>query len=47
MILKQILYKTPIEAVHGSTDVDVSKIHFDSRKIKENDLSTTNERDII
>ncbi|MGH2664935.1 UDP-N-acetylmuramoyl-L-alanyl-D-glutamate--2,6-diaminopimelate ligase [Flavobacterium sp.] len=37
MILKEILYKVAIEAVHGSTDVEVNAIHFDSRKIESND----------
>ncbi len=38
MILKDILYKVAIEAVHGSTDVEVNNIHFDSRKIESNDV---------
>ncbi len=38
MILKDILYKVAIEAVHGSTDIKVSEIHFDSRKIESNDV---------
>lgn len=33
MLLKDILYKVAIEAVHGSTEVEVKAIHFDSRKI--------------
>lgn len=36
--LKDILYKVHIEAVHGATDVTVSKIEFDSRKIELNDV---------
>lgn len=36
--LKDILYKVHIEAVHGATDVVVSKIEFDSRKIELNDV---------
>jgi UDP-N-acetylmuramoyl-L-alanyl-D-glutamate--2,6-diaminopimelate ligase len=32
--LKDILYKVSIEAVHGTTDVAISKIEFDSRKIE-------------
>ncbi len=36
--LKEILYKVQIEAVHGATDVIVSKIEFDSRKIELNDV---------
>ncbi|WP_300569961.1 UDP-N-acetylmuramoyl-L-alanyl-D-glutamate--2,6-diaminopimelate ligase [Flavobacterium sp.] len=38
MILKEILYKVALEVVHGSTDVDVNNIHFDSRKIESNDV---------
>ena len=38
MKLKDILYKVAIEAVHGSTDVEVNAIHFDSRKIESNDV---------
>jgi UDP-N-acetylmuramoyl-L-alanyl-D-glutamate--2,6-diaminopimelate ligase len=37
MVLKEILYKVAIEVVHGSTDVEVNNIHFDSRMIKSND----------
>ena len=37
-ILKDILYKVAIEAVHGTTDIAVSKIEFDSRKIELNDV---------
>jgi UDP-N-acetylmuramoyl-L-alanyl-D-glutamate--2,6-diaminopimelate ligase len=37
-ILKDILYKVAIETVKGSTDVVISKLEFDSRKIEENDL---------
>jgi len=36
--LKDILYKVGIEAVHGATDITVSKIEFDSRKIELNDV---------
>lgn len=36
--LKDILYKVHIEAVHGSTDVNVKKIEFDSRKVAKNDV---------
>lgn len=36
--LKDILYKVGIEAVHGATDVTISKIEFDSRKIELNDV---------
>ena len=38
MKAKDILYKVAIEAVHGSTDVAVNAIHFDSRKIESNDV---------
>lgn len=36
--LKDILYKVSIEAVHGSTDIMVNAIHFDSRKITSDDI---------
>ncbi|WP_053976108.1 UDP-N-acetylmuramoyl-L-alanyl-D-glutamate--2,6-diaminopimelate ligase [Mangrovimonas xylaniphaga] len=36
--LKDILYKVTINAVVGSTAVEVAEIHFDSRKIKKNDV---------
>lgn len=36
--LKDILYKVSINAVVGSTDVEVSAIQFDSRKVKKNGL---------
>lgn len=38
MILKDILYKVAIDAVKGSTDIDVNKIEFDSRKIVSDDV---------
>lgn len=38
MKLKDVLYKVAIEAVHGSTDVEISAIHFDSRKIEKDDV---------
>jgi UDP-N-acetylmuramoyl-L-alanyl-D-glutamate--2,6-diaminopimelate ligase len=38
IILKDILYKVAIEAVHGSKEVAVGKIEFDSRKIEVNDV---------
>jgi UDP-N-acetylmuramyl-tripeptide synthetase len=38
IILKDILYKVAIESVHGSTNVAVGKIEFDSRKIEKNDV---------
>ncbi len=36
--LKDILYKVSLEAVHGATDVAISKIEFDSRKIELEDV---------
>ena len=36
--LKDILYKVAVNAVSGSTDVAVSSIIFDSRKVKKNDV---------
>ncbi|WP_395063494.1 UDP-N-acetylmuramoyl-L-alanyl-D-glutamate--2,6-diaminopimelate ligase [Flavobacterium sp.] len=37
-VLKDILYKVAIEAVKGSTEIDVNKIEFDSRKVQANDV---------
>ncbi|MFL9830539.1 UDP-N-acetylmuramoyl-L-alanyl-D-glutamate--2,6-diaminopimelate ligase [Flavobacterium sp. ST-87] len=37
-LLKDILYKVAIEAVHGSTDIAIGKLDFDSRKIEANDV---------
>jgi UDP-N-acetylmuramoyl-L-alanyl-D-glutamate--2,6-diaminopimelate ligase len=37
-ILKDILYKVAIESVKGSTEITISKIDFDSRKIAQNDV---------
>lgn len=37
-ILKDILYKVAIESVTGSTEIDIHKIDFDSRKIEEKDV---------
>ncbi|MBY0487613.1 MAG: UDP-N-acetylmuramoyl-L-alanyl-D-glutamate--2,6-diaminopimelate ligase [Flavobacteriaceae bacterium] len=37
-VLKEILYKVAIEAVRGSTEIDVNKIEFDSRKVQANDI---------
>ncbi|OXB22750.1 UDP-N-acetylmuramoyl-L-alanyl-D-glutamate--2,6-diaminopimelate ligase [Flavobacterium tructae] len=37
-ILKDILYKVAIESVIGSTEIDIHKIDFDSRKIEANDV---------
>ncbi|NOY48887.1 MAG: UDP-N-acetylmuramoyl-L-alanyl-D-glutamate--2,6-diaminopimelate ligase [Chlorobi bacterium] len=36
--LKNILYKVTLNAVVGSTSVDINSIHFDSRKIESNDV---------
>jgi UDP-N-acetylmuramoyl-L-alanyl-D-glutamate--2,6-diaminopimelate ligase len=36
LFLKDIIYKAAIEAVKGSTDITISKIEFDSRKIELN-----------
>lgn len=36
--LKDILYKVSINQVFGNTNIDISNIVFDSRKIKKNDL---------
>lgn len=36
--LKEILYKVGIEAVHGSTEIFIEKMEFDSRKIAVNDV---------
>ncbi|UFH36756.1 UDP-N-acetylmuramoyl-L-alanyl-D-glutamate--2,6-diaminopimelate ligase [Flavobacterium acetivorans] len=38
IMLKDILYKVAIEVVHGSTDVSIGKIEFDSRKIEQKDV---------
>ena len=37
MILKDILYKTAIESVNGTTDMQISKIEFDSRQLQSGD----------
>jgi len=37
-ILKDILYKVPMEAVIGNTGITVNSIHFDSRKVELNDV---------
>ena len=37
-VLKDILYKVPINAVVGDTSVAINAIHFDSRKIGEGDV---------
>lgn len=36
--LKEILYKVPLELVKGKTDISVSNIHFDSRKVEQGDV---------
>jgi UDP-N-acetylmuramoyl-L-alanyl-D-glutamate--2,6-diaminopimelate ligase len=37
-VLKEILYKVAIESVTGSTEIAVNQLHFDSRKIEQNDV---------
>lgn len=37
-ILKELLYKVAIESVHGTTDLSVNKIEFDSRKVSHDDI---------
>lgn len=37
-IVKDILYKVAIESVIGSTEINIKKIEFDSRKISDNDV---------
>lgn len=37
-ILKDILYKVSLENVKGDTGVSINQVHFDSRKIENNDL---------
>ena len=37
-VLKDLLYKVNIEAVSGSTNIEVAKIEFDSRKVGANDV---------
>ncbi len=36
--LKDILYKVGVESVHGSTDIAINTLVFDSRKVKNNDV---------
>ncbi len=36
--LKNILYKVTLNAVVGSTSIDINRIHFDSSKIESNDV---------
>lgn len=38
MILRDILYKTSIEAVKGPTDIEVNKLEFDSRQVGRGDV---------
>ena len=38
IILKDILYKVPIEAVSGNTNVAINNIHFDSRRLSLDDV---------
>lgn len=37
-LLKDILYKVTINAVVGSTSIDVNALHFDSREVSNNDV---------
>jgi len=37
-VVKDILYKVGIQAVHGSTEVLINEIQFDSRKVQQNNL---------
>ncbi|MDX1542443.1 MAG: UDP-N-acetylmuramoyl-L-alanyl-D-glutamate--2,6-diaminopimelate ligase [Christiangramia sp.] len=37
-VLKDILYKVNMKAVTGDTGVTINKVHFDSRKVKLNDV---------
>ena len=37
-VLKDILYKVTLNAVVGSTGIDIEKIQFDSRQISNNDV---------
>ena len=36
--LKEILFKVNINSVYGDTDVDITKITFDSRNVENNTL---------
>jgi len=36
--LKDILYKTAIQAIKGSTEITINKVEFDSRKVAKGDL---------
>lgn len=35
-MLKDLLYKVKLKAVHGSTDVEISSLHIDSRAVEKN-----------
>ena len=37
-VLKDILYKVPIDSIIGSVDVHINAVEFDSRKVEENTL---------
>lgn len=37
-ILKDILYKVAVKAIHGSTQIEIKSIQFDSRKVNKNDM---------
>ena len=37
-LLKDILYKVSVNAVYGATNIEVSQIVFDSRKIQNGDV---------
>lgn len=37
-LLKDILYKVTIKSVHGTTDLPIEKIEFDSRKVSKDDV---------
>jgi len=45
--LKNILYKVTLEAVVGDTSVLINAIHFDSRKIKSNDVFVAIEGQLV
>lgn len=38
IVLKDILYKVPLESVVGTTSVAITNLHFDSRKVALNDV---------
>ena len=38
ILLKDILYKVPLESVVGNTAVAVTNLHFDSRQVSLNDV---------